>query len=166
MTESNIKVADNMVVSMEYMLRTEENGDPSQASSDYPLEYLHGFNNIIPGLEAELTGMLVGEEKDVIVPPESGYGDRDLEMVVEYPRDSFPGSLNLAVGERVMMKDNDDGRSHTAYIVKLTDDNVTLDFNHPLAGKTLYFHVRIADLRDATSDELTHGHVHDGTHGH
>lgn len=165
-TNGILKVADNVVVSLDYVLRNEDKQELSSSSSDNPLEYLHGYNNIIPGLETELSGMEVGDEKDVIVPPKLGYGDRDPEGVVEFSRDSFPDSLNMEIGEHVMMKDNENGESVRAYIVELSEDNVMLDFNHPLAGKTLYFHVRIANLRDASSEELTHGHVHDASHDH
>lgn len=165
MTNGNFKVADNLVVSMEYILRTEDDEEISRALRDNPLEYLHGFNNIIPGLETELTGMEVGDEKDVILPPESGYGSRDPDLLIEYPREKFPDSMELVVGESVQMKDKKTGESRSAQIVDLKDDDVILDFNHPLAGEKLYFHVRIANLREATSEELSHGHVHDGNHG-
>jgi FKBP-type peptidyl-prolyl cis-trans isomerase SlyD len=161
-----LQVSDNMVVSLEYVLRAEDNSELSRSTSDHPLVYLHGFNNIIPRLEEELTGMGIGDEKDVVVPPESGYGNRDSEDVVEFPRDSFPDTLNLEIGESVMMKDNQNGESLRAYILELKEESVVLDFNHPLAGKTLYFHVRIANLRNATNEEVTHGHVHDGSHAH
>lgn len=165
MTDSSLVVADNLVVSMEYILRTGEDKEISRALSDDPLRYLHGYSNIIPGLETELTGLKVGDEKDVIVLPESGYGDRDPDLVIEYPRDNFPESLELVVGESIVMKDTKKGETHTAQIVKHNDDNVILDFNHPLAGEKLYFHVKIANLREATSEELSHGHVHDSDHG-
>jgi FKBP-type peptidyl-prolyl cis-trans isomerase SlyD len=165
-TKGVLKVTDNVVVSLDYVLRSKDKHELSRSSGDNPLDYLHGFNNIIPGLESELIGLEVGDEKDVIVPPKLGYGDRDPEGVVEFSRDTFPDSLNMEIGEPVMMRDNDNGESLRAYIVELSEETVMLDFNHPLAGKTLYFHVRIANLRDATSEELTHGHVHDGSHDH
>ena len=127
---------------------------------------LHGNQNIIPGLEEKLTGMNVGDEKEVVVPPKLGYGDRKPESVVEYPRDSFPPSMNLEVGESVMLRDDQSGEQQRAYISEIRTDNVLLDFNHPLAGETLHFHVKIAGLREPTQEELTHGHVHDGDHGH
>jgi FKBP-type peptidyl-prolyl cis-trans isomerase SlyD len=95
-----------------------------------------------------------------------GYGDRDPEKVVEFPRDSFPSSLTMEVGESVMMRDNDSGESLRAYVSELRTETVLLDFNHPLAGETLYFNVKIAELREPTSEELSHGHVHDAGHDH
>ena len=166
MTDGISEVADNVVVSVDYVLRLEDKSEIDRSAEGSPLEYLHGYKNIIPGLEKELNGMTVGDEKDVVVQPNLGYGDRDPDSVVEYPRDSFPSSLNLEVGEPVMMRENESGESHKAYISELRTDTVLLDFNHPLAGETLHFSVKIAGLREPTSEELTHGHVHDGSHSH
>lgn len=166
MTNGNLIVGDNMVVSLDYVLRLNENREIDRSTDNEPLEYLHGFNNIIPGLEKELGGMAVGDEKDVTVQPKMGYGDRDPEKVVEFPRDSFPSSLTMEVGESVMMRDNDSGESLRAYVSDLRTDTVLLDFNHPLAGETLYFQVKVADLREPTDEELSHGHVHDAGHDH
>jgi len=166
MTDGNLMVADNVVVSLEYVLRLEDNREIDRSDNDTPLNYLHGNKNIVPGLESELYGMGVGDEKDVVVSPDMAYGERDPEDVVEFPRDSFPADLNLEVGEPVMMKDNDSGESLRAYVIDKDANSVRLDFNHPLAGETLFFHVKIADLRDASTEELTHGHVHDESHSH
>jgi FKBP-type peptidyl-prolyl cis-trans isomerase SlyD len=166
MTDGISEVADNVVVSVDYVLRLDDKSEIDRSAEGSPLEYLHGYKNIIPGLEKGLNGMTVGDEKDVVVQPNLGYGDRDPDSVVEYPRDSFPSSLNLEVGEPVKMRDNQDGESHKAYISELRTDTVLLDFNHPLAGETLHFSVKIARLREPTSEELTHGHVHDGSHDH
>ena len=166
MTDGISEVADNVVVSVDYVLRLDDKSEIDRSAEGTPLEYLHGYKNIIPGLEKELNGMTVGDEKDVVVQPNLGYGDRDPDSVVEYQRDSFPSSLNFEVGEPVMMRDNQSGESHRAYITELRTDTVLLDFNHPLAGETLHFNIKIAGLREPTSEELTHGHVHDGSHGH
>lgn len=166
MTDGISEVADNVVVSVDYVLRLDDKSEIDRSAEGTPLEYLHGYKNIIPGLEKELNGLTVGDEKDVVVQPNLGYGDRDPDSVVEYQRDSFPSSLNFEVGEPVMMRDNESGESHRAYITELRTDTVLLDFNHPLAGETLHFNIKIAGLREPTSEELTHGHVHDGSHGH
>jgi FKBP-type peptidyl-prolyl cis-trans isomerase SlyD len=166
MTDGISEVADNVVVSVDYVLRLDDKSEIDRSAEGSPLEYLHGYKNIIPGLEKGLNGMTVGDEKDVVVQPNLGYGDRDPDSVVEYPRDSFPSTLDLEVGEPVMMRDNQNGESHKAYISELRTDTVLLDFNHPLAGETLHFSVKIAGLREPTSEELTHGHVHDGSHDH
>ena len=110
--------------------------------------------------------MKIGDEKDVIVSPDMAYGVKDPAEIVEYPRASFPADLNFEVGDPVMMKDNESGESVQAYVKEIAGKSVWLDFNHPLAGETLYFHVKISGLRVATEEELTHGHVHDGSHSH
>jgi FKBP-type peptidyl-prolyl cis-trans isomerase SlyD len=165
-TDGIAEIADNVVVSLDYVLRLDDKSEIDRSAEGSPLEYLHGYKNIVPGLEKELIGLTVGDEKDVVVQPNLGYGDRDPDSVVEYQRDSFPSSLNFEVGEPVMMRDNESGESHRAYITELRTDTVLLDFNHPLAGETLHFNIKIAGLREPTSEELTHGHVHDGSHGH
>ncbi len=115
---------------------------------------------------ATLRCIIVKAKKEVIVKPELGYGERDPDGVTEFPRDTFPGSLNLEVGEPVMMRDKDGGESIQAYVSELRTDTVLLDFNHPLAGETLHFHISITGLRESTSEELAHGHVHHPDHKH
>jgi FKBP-type peptidyl-prolyl cis-trans isomerase SlyD len=166
MTNGALKVGDSVVVSLDYVLILDDDREIDRSDKNEPMEYLHGFNNIIPGLEEELNGMTVGDEKEVVVQPELGYGERDPDGMTEFPRDTFPGSLNLEVGEPVMMRDKDGGESLQAYVSELRTDTVLLDFNHPLAGETLHFHIRIAGLREPTSEELAHGHVHHPDHKH
>ena len=166
MTDSNLIVTDNVVVSLEYVLTLDDDQEVDRSEEDDPLEYLHGHKNIVPGLESELEGLSVGDEKKVTVPPSSGYGERDTEDVAEYPRDTFPTSLKMEVGEPVMMRDSESGESFQAIITELRSDTVLLDFNHPLAGETLNFQVKIAGLREPTDEELTHGHVHQPGHEH
>jgi FKBP-type peptidyl-prolyl cis-trans isomerase SlyD len=166
MSDSTLSVADNVVVSLDYVLTIDDNSEIDRSEKDAPLEYLHGFNNIVAGLESELKGLKVGDEKTVVVEPGSGYGERDPESVAEYPRDSFPSDLKLEVGEPIMMRDKESGDSFQAFVTKVGSDVVMLDFNHPLAGETLHFQVRIAGLREPTSEELAHGHVHNPDHGH
>jgi len=159
-------VAESLVVSLDYELKLDNDQIIDYSEENEPLEYLHGYKNIIPGLENELTGMAVGDEKKVTVTPEKGYGLRDPESVAEYPRESFPESLNLEVGEPIAMRDSESGESFQAYITEINPERVMLDFNHPLAGETLHFKVKIAGLREPTSEELSHGHVHHAGHDH
>ena len=166
MSDSTLSVADNVVVSLDYVLTIEDNSEIDRSEKDAPLEYLHGFNNIVTGLENELKGLKVGDEKVVIVQPSTGYGERDPDNLAEYPHDSFPPDLKLEVGEPIMMRDKESGDSFQAYVTEVRADLVVLDFNHPLAGETLHFHVKIAGLREPTSEELAHGHVHNPDHGH
>jgi FKBP-type peptidyl-prolyl cis-trans isomerase SlyD len=154
------------VVSLDYELKLANDEVIDSSEENAPLEYLHGYKNIIPGLESELAGMAIGEQKQVTVLPEQAYGVRDPESVAEYPRDTFPESLKLEVGEPIAMRDSESGESFQAVITEIHDETIMLDFNHPLAGETLFFKVKIADLREPTSEELSHGHVHQAGHNH
>ena len=164
--DHNQVVADNLVVSLDYVLTLDNDEVIDQSEDGAPLEYLHGYKNIVPGLENELSGMSIGDEKKVTVPPEHGYGVRDLEGVAEYPRDTFPDNLKLEVGEPIGMRDSESGESVQAYITEIRPGTVMLDFNHPLAGETLHFEVKIIGVREPTSEELSHGHVHHEGHDH
>jgi FKBP-type peptidyl-prolyl cis-trans isomerase SlyD len=166
MSDNALKVADNVVVSLDYVLSLDDDEIIDRSEKGVPLEYLHGFKNIVPGLENELNGLEVGDEKDVVVQPGLGYGELDPDGLAEYPRETFPANVNLEVGEAIMMRDKESGEPFQAYISEIRTDTVLLDFNHPLAGETLHFHIRIAGLREPTSEELAHGHVHDPNHAH
>jgi FKBP-type peptidyl-prolyl cis-trans isomerase SlyD len=142
------KVKDGHVVSMEYTLKVDgEVADTSEGRE--PLEYVHGAGNIIPGLEREITGMSVGDSKDVVVAAADGYGEEDEKAFMDVPRDQFPKEIPMKVGTDTV-----------------GDKSVRLDFNHPLAGKELHFSVRVVGLRDATDEEKEHGHVHGPGHQH
>ncbi len=161
-----LKVGDNIVVSLDYVLTLDDNREVDRSEKNSPMEYLHGYNNIIPGLEKELAGLEVGDEKMVVVQPEFGYGERDPNGIAEFPRNTFPESHQLNVGETVRMRDKESGESFQAYISEVESDKVLLDFNHPLAGETLHFQIRIAGLREPTGEELAHGHVHHPGNSH
>lgn len=164
--DNNQVVAENVVVSLDYILTLDNDEVVDQSEKDTPLVYLHGYKNIVPGLESELAGMSIGDKKQVTVTPELGYGDRDPESLAEYPRDTFPDTLALEVGEPIPMRDSESGESFQAYITEIRPETIMLDFNHPLAGETLHFKVKIAGLREPTSEELSHGHVHNAGHDH
>jgi len=166
MSEENITVANDIVVSMAYVLRVEDGQLIDQSEDDAPLEYIQGARQIIPGLEKALIGLNVGDEKIVEVKPADGYGERDPDDIVEMPRGNLPESIDLSVGKPLKMKDSESGESFKAYVVESNLETVTLDFNHPLAGRTLNFHVKIINLRQATEEELTHGHVRNDNHTH
>ena len=166
MSDENITVANDIVVSMAYVLRFEDGQLIDQSEDDAPMEYIQGARQIIPGLEKALIGLNVGDEKDVEVKPADGYGERDPDDIVEMPRGDLPESLDLSVGKPVKMQDSESGKSFKAYVVESSPETVTLDLNHPLAGKTLNFHVKIVDLRLATKEELTHKHIHNKNHAH
>ncbi|MEW6178360.1 MAG: peptidylprolyl isomerase [Chloroflexota bacterium] len=153
-------VADDVVVTMAYTLTVNGEVIDSSEESD-PLIFLQGYRNIIPGLEKELYGMNIGDTKKVIVKPEDGYGDEDPEAFMEVPRNEFPKEIPMEEGIELEIRD-EDGEILLATIDRVTKDTVRLNFNHPLAGKTLEFDVKILDLRAATEEEVSHGHAHGG----
>jgi FKBP-type peptidyl-prolyl cis-trans isomerase SlyD len=152
-----------MVVSLDYSLRLDDGAVIDRSAEGEPLEFLQGAGQIIPGLEQALYGMAVGDAKQVTVQPADGYGEMDPEGVQFFPASSFPDEMELAVGMALQAQDSA-GRHYTVYVAEVQEDGVMLDFNHPLAGETLYFETKIAGLRPATDEELAHGHAH--AHGH
>lgn len=163
MSDNENTVSDGKVVSMDYSLRLDDEPEVVDTSAGRePLQFVQGQGQIISGLERELYGMSVGEEKDVVVSPADGYGESDPEAFQLVPLDAFPPDATIEPGMGLQLQDTS-GQVFTAYVDEVRPDGVVLDFNHPLAGKTLYFNVKIADLREATADELEHGHVH--SHG-
>ncbi len=159
MTDTMLKVADGMVVSLDYTLCLDDGQVIDSSNGREALQFLQGQGQIIPGLEQALYGMEVGEEKEVEVAPGDGYGETDPDAYQMVPHDVFPPDMELSEGMGLRMRD-EAGQPLEAYVADVSPEGVLLDFNHPLAGETLYFHVKIADLRPGTSEELDHGHVH------
>jgi FKBP-type peptidyl-prolyl cis-trans isomerase SlyD len=161
---SNDTVRDGLVVSMEYTLSVD--GEVLDSSKDAgPLQFLAGYDNIVPGLEREMVGMKIGESKDVLVLPEDGYGEFDEEAFMEVPRSEFPSDMELETGLELNVTD-EDGQHQFAFVESFNDKTVHLDFNHPLAGAELQFNVKVVALREATKEELDHGHAHEEGHHH
>ncbi len=125
--------------------------------------YLHGHNNIIPGLEAALRDLTVGDKKNVTVAPEDGYGEFQEELVERVDRSSFPEDQDIEIGMQ-FQTDTPEGMGIFT-IVEIDGDEIVLDGNHPMSGQTLIFDIEIKDIRKATEEEIAHGHVH-GAHGH
>jgi len=158
-------VQDGLVVSMEYTLTVD--GEVLDSSKDAgPLQFLAGYDNIVPGLEREMVGMKIGESKDVLVLPEDGYGEFDEDAFMEVPRSEFPSDMDLEEGLELGVSD-EDGQHQIAFVESFDEKIVRLDFNHPLAGAELQFNVKVVGLREPTKEELEHGHVHEeGHHDH
>ncbi|MFZ5654791.1 MAG: FKBP-type peptidyl-prolyl cis-trans isomerase [Pseudomonadota bacterium] len=151
-------IAANSVVAIHYLL-TDERGVTLDASApDQPLVYLHGAGNLIPALERELTGRGAGEHFTAVIPPREAYGERVEELVQEVPRNLFREDQDVAVGMR--FSGSTPQGPISVVVTGIEGDRVTLDGNHPLAGKTLHFEVTIAAVRAATEEELRHGHLH------
>lgn len=158
-----MQVAKNKVVSIDYTLK-DDAGEVIDSSEGYePLFYLHGHDNIVPGLESALEGKQAGDKVQVSVSPAEGYGERDDSLQQVVPREAFQGVEDLEVGMQ-FRAESDEGQQIVT-IMAVDGDNVTVDGNHPLAGETLNFDVTVVEVRDATADELEHGHVH-GPGGH
>ena len=166
MDSNPLTVSDDLVVSLGYSLSLEEEAVIDSSDGDEPLEYLHGRGQIIPGLEKALYGMAVGDEKQVTVKPADGYGEVDAEDSVFMPLESLPPDVALEIGESVYVRDSESDEEYQAFIAEIGEESVKLDFNHPLAGQTLFFDVKIEGLRSATTEELAHGHVHTHDHAH
>lgn len=157
-------VQNNVVVSMEYTLHVDNEEIDSSKGQD-PLQFLVGHGNIISGLEREMMGMKVGESKDVVIPPADAYGEFDEEAFMNVPRGAFPNDIPVEEGAELTVRD-DAGQSRYARIDAVEGDTVTLNFNHPLAGDELHFNVKVVSLREPTTEELEHGHVHQGNGDH
>ncbi len=157
-------ITKDQVVSLQYTLR-DDSGNVLDASNGNALVYLHGHNNIIPGLEKELNGMKTGDKKQVTIQPDDAYGQYDPELKFALPREQFGGQAPQA-GMMVQLQ-SPQGQI-IARIENVSEQQVQLDANHPLAGQTLHFEVEVTEVREATSEELTHGHPHgpDGHHHH
>lgn len=156
-------IAQDDVVTIHYTLRDDADEVIDSSADGEPLAYLHGHGNIIPGLERELAGKNAGDRLKVRVPAADGYGEYDRALVQQVPRRTLKGIANLKVGMRLQAGTQHGQRPVT--VTRIAGDMVTLDGNHPLAGRNLQFEVEITAVRAATAEELAHGHVH-GHGGH
>lgn len=151
------EISANKVVTFHYKLTAD--GDFVESSEGQePVAYLHGRNNIVPGLENGLRGRRAGDELTVTVEPEDAYGPRNPSAVQRVPIKHLIRPGKLAADDVVTVNTNEGPRRAT--VLKVGRFNVDVDFNHPLAGRQLQFEVRIVDVRDATSEEIAHGHAH------
>jgi FKBP-type peptidyl-prolyl cis-trans isomerase SlyD len=156
-------IGRDSVVTMHYTLKDDAGAVIDSSASGDPITYLHGHGNIVPGLERGLEGKNVGDKLHVDVSPADGYGEYDKQLVQRVPRRSLKGIANVTPGMQLQAQTSEGPRSVT--VTHVASDMVTIDGNHPLAGKSLKFEVEITDVRQATSEELAHGHVH-GAGGH
>lgn len=158
-----MQIADRTVASFHYTL-TNDAGDVLDSSEGRePLTYLHGASNIVPGLESQMTGRVAGDRFDADVAAADGYGEYVAELVQVVPRASFAGIDDLAVGMQFQAQTGQGALP--VVITEIDGDDVTVDGNHPLAGETLHFAIEIVEVREASVEEVLHGHVH-GAGGH
>ena len=155
-------VEDGTVVHIHYTLTDDAGETLDTSAGGAPLAYLHGAQNLVPGLEHALGGKGVGDTLQVTVPPEQGYGQHSGESET-VPRNMFPEGMELEPG--MPLRANVPGEGAVVmWIEAVHADNVQISMNHPLAGKNLHFDVEVVEIRDATDEEKAHGHVHDGSH--
>ena len=150
-------IKDGVVAVIHYTLKNDEGEVLDSSEGSDPLPYLHGASNIVPGLEKELTGLSVGDKKDVQVAPEEGYGLPNPAMIQQVPREAFPEDAEVAPGVQFLMQ-GEQGQPIPIWITAVDGDVVTIDANHPLAGKTLHFAIEVAGVRAPTDQETANGH--------
>jgi len=159
-----MKIAPNLVATIQYTLKDDKGTLIESSVGGEPLAYIHGVGNLIPGLEDKLEGKVKGDKLNVTVKPDDAYGERDETLIEIVEKAEFDDGEEITEGKEFQY-DDEDGNIFHVRIVKIDGDKVTVDGNHPLAGKTLNFDVEVLGVRAATDDELEHGHVH-GEHGH
>lgn len=154
----SLLIGDNCVVSIHYTLTGDDGAVIDSSREGEPLVYLHGANNIIPGLEKELVGKMTGASLKVSVAPDEGYGEHSADAVHVVPRSAFEGVEDVQPGMQFQTEGPQGVQMIT--VTGVDGDDITIDANHPLAGQTLHFDVTVEGVRDATQEELDHGHAH------
>ena len=158
-----MQIDTNTVVTLNYVL-TDDSGKELDRASDGKFVYLHGAQNIIPGLENALTGKQTGDALEVSITAEEGYGNHDESLIQTVSSDMFENTDDLAVGQQFHAQ-GADGQVIVITVTDVNGDQVTIDGNHPLAGVNLNFSVEVVGVRAASDEEISHGHVH-GPGGH
>jgi FKBP-type peptidyl-prolyl cis-trans isomerase SlyD len=160
-----MEVSKDRVVSIDYTLTGDQGQLLDTSNGREPLAYLHGAGNIIPGLESALEGKNEGEQVNVTIQPGQAYGEHDPKLIQIVPRKAFTGTPSITPGMQFQGNTNQGPRIIT--VTKVEGDDITIDANHPLAGKTLNFDVKVVAIRAATPEEISHGHAHQpGGHQH
>ena len=158
-----MKIAKGKIVSIHYALNDTAGEVLESSEGQAPLKYLHGHGNIIAGLERALEGKVTGEKFNAVIAPEDGYGIREESLVKKLPLSNFQNQSEIEVGNQFQAETSQGPRLAT--VTEVDDENVTIDLNHPLADQTLNFDIEVMEVRDATEEELSHGHAH-GPEGH
>ena len=161
---TQLAIADGTVVSIHYTLTLEDGTVADTSVGGEPLTYLHGAANIVPGLEKQLTGLKAGAKAQADVPPGEGYGEYDPEGEEVVPRKAFPKGQKLQPG-MMFRTQGEGGEPQPLWVKDVGESEVTVTYNHPMAGRTLRFAVEVVEVRKATREEMEHGHVH-GPGGH
>lgn len=157
-------IGKGKVVSLKYLLTNADGEELDRAEKDEPFEYIHGSDQILKSLEAALLNLKVGDKKSVRLTPKEGYGEVNPNLRLALERTQFPKDMPLEPGLQFQANIGE-GQDAVFTVAKVEKDKVHIDGNHPLAGQTLCFEIEVLGVRDATKEELSHGHVH-GPHGH
>jgi FKBP-type peptidyl-prolyl cis-trans isomerase SlyD len=151
-------IEKDRVVTIDYKLQDSEGAVLDSSEGSEPLVYLHGNENIIVGLEKQLAGKQAGDKVDCIVPAAEAYGERDDSLVFKVSRSEFGPGAEIEIG--MQFEAHSEGGAQIVTVAGIEGDEVTIDANHPLAGAELHFTVSVVDVREATAEELQHGHIH------
>jgi FKBP-type peptidyl-prolyl cis-trans isomerase SlyD len=158
-----VQIAKNAVVRIDYTLTNDAGAVLDTSKGREPLSYVHGAGGLIPGLEEELDGKQPGDSLQVVIPPDKAYGERQDGLVQKVEREKLPPEADVQIGMQFQAHTN--VGVHVVTVTEIEGDEVTLDGNHPLAGETLHFDVNVVEVREATQEEIEHGHAH-GAGGH
>ena len=153
-----MNIAKNLAVSIHYTLKNGDGKTLDSSSGQDPLTYLHGNGNLISGLEKELEGKVAGDKITAVIPPEEAYGQREDQLIQQVEKSQFSEQEQVVVGAQFQVQTQ--AGAMIATIAAVDGDQVTVDMNHPLAGETLHFDVEVVEIREASEDELSHGHIH------
>jgi FKBP-type peptidyl-prolyl cis-trans isomerase SlyD len=180
-------IATDTVVTLSYVLFDEREEAVDRATTSEPLTYIHGYAQIVPGLEKRLEGLHAGDRKVFVLPPEEAFGERDEEAILSVDKADFPDSATVAKGDEFMAH-GPDGEPIAMRVLEVHDDMLVVDTNHPLAGQRVRFEVEVSAVRPASEEEIEeaqaeleerieeseddaccghdHGEGHDHDHGH
>jgi len=183
----SIAVGPDTFVTLSYVLFDERGEAVDRAPPEEPLRYIHGYAQIVPGLESAIEGMRAGEKRSVIIAPEEAFGERDDAGVFDVDKEDFPNSGEIVAGDEFLAQ-SPDGEPMTMRIVEVRPDSFIVDTNHPLAGQRVRFEVEVSEVREASEEEISEaqaeleasldhdhascghdhgdGHAHDHEHSH
>ena len=154
-----MNIADKCVVSIHYTLTNDQGEQMDSSAGGDPLKYLHGAQNIVPGLEAALDGKAAGDQLKVVLKPEDAYGDVNPALIQKVPRQAFEGVSEIKPGMQFQAQ-GPGGQVQLITVMEVSEEEVTVNGNHPLAGQELHFDVKVEEVRAATDEEIAHGHAH------
>lgn len=154
-----MKIGKNTIVTIDYTLKDAEGEIIDTSSGAEPLVYLHGIGALIAGMESGLEGKSPGDEFQVVITPDQGYGEYDEEDVMEIELAAFEDPTMVQVGMELVLETEDEGE-FAAVVTEIGEEVAIVDRNHPLAGMTLHFEVAVREVRKASAEEIDHGHAH------